>query len=179
VCNIKEVPSFRYNGKLYDTRSAAVAAGLGEIADDIKRNFAHGPLDGLVKHSAALIFLLSEYRKEEEADGPASSKDPEPDDAPMPPQAVRELLANTIRGKAKNDRSGMQTFVSNAGYGDLPALLHYATDAHVNTLLAKLVESPVSGQVLDVQGHRPACAARATGYEADCRCGVLILNRKD
>ena len=79
MCNIEEVPSFRYNGKLYNTRSAAVAAGLGEIADDIKRNFAHGPLDGLVKHSAALIFLLAEYRKDAEADAPAREKDPKPE----------------------------------------------------------------------------------------------------
>ncbi len=80
MCNkIEEVPGFRYNGKLYDTPLAALAAGLGEIATDIQRHYAGSTLQGLLKHSDALVYLLPLY-SQEIAVQEDSKKDPPADE---------------------------------------------------------------------------------------------------
>jgi hypothetical protein len=58
MCKIEEVPSFKLNGTLYDTREKAVTAGLTEIASDIQRNHVNDVLKGIITHKAALIYLL-------------------------------------------------------------------------------------------------------------------------
>lgn len=77
---IEEVTGHRLNGKLYDTHSAAVNAGLLEIASDIQRNHVNAVQTGLRKHRDALIYLLSEDAKIEASRPTAAPMDPSSDD---------------------------------------------------------------------------------------------------
>lgn len=61
MCKIEEVPGFRLNGRLHETREAAITAGLTEIASDIQRQHASNVLTGLLAHKDALIYLLTEH----------------------------------------------------------------------------------------------------------------------
>lgn len=177
---IKKVEAYAYDGKTYpreiDAIIAAIAKRIGNN-EAIARNVADSAADLI-----PLLNRVAELRapkKAEEAAPESAGKDPGPDAPPMPPEAVRELLVNTIRNKAREDKGKpkMQTLIRDAGFDDLTHLKEQASDLYVNALLAKVTESPVSGQVLDVQGHDKSCASRLHGYEADCRCGKLIRHR--
>lgn len=61
MCKIEEVPGFRLNGTLHETREKAITAGLTEIASDIQRNHVNDVLKGLLAHRDALIYLLTEH----------------------------------------------------------------------------------------------------------------------
>lgn len=109
-----------------------------------------------------------------ESDGrPAAETAVDPSD--MTPDQVRDLLKTTMIQHP--DKAAIRQTIESAGYRDLLELLDRASDEHVRALLAKVVRSQVSGRVLDAQGHAVNCKSRATGYEADCHCGVLDKHR--
>ncbi len=79
MCKIEEVKGYRLGGKLYDTPSAAVNAGLLDIASDIQRNHSNAVLPGLRKHRAALLYLLAEDEKHNPNPAETARKDPPAD----------------------------------------------------------------------------------------------------
>lgn len=174
---IKKVEAWAYDGNTYPTEIDALSSAINHTIGNT------GTAKLVLENLPVLLPLLDRYAEitEELSAGIkariSAGKDPAPDAPPMPPAAVRDLLASTFREKAKADKPGMQFIIRNAGYADLAELLENASDMHVNALLAKLVSNSVGGATLDAQGHDKSCRARATGFEADCRCGVLILNR--
>lgn len=176
---IRKVEAWAFDGKTYEREIDAVQHAVENMIGN------PGTAKAVLGRIGELLPLLNRYAElrdpkiaevaapSNEQKGPAADEDP-----PMPPEAVRELLVNSIRNKAKTEgKPEMRKLIEEAGYADLGELSNEASDMHVNALLAKVTESPVSGQVLDAQGHKADCRARATGYEADCRCGVLIRNR--
>lgn len=177
---IKRVEAWAFDGKTYEHEIDAVQVAVENMIGN------PGTAKAVLGRIGELLPLLNRYDelRVERAAGRAApgnaEKDPSPegpDAPPMPPAAVCDLLASTFRNKAKDNKPAMQKVIRGAGYEDLAELLDQATDMHVNALLAKLMDNSVGKEVLDAQGHSVTCRARATGFEADCNCGVLIRNR--
>lgn len=177
---ITKVEAWAFDGKTYEHEIDAVQHAVENMLGNA------GMAKTVLGRIGELLPLLDRYATlKRQAAGPKTSKaekvgkDPGPEAPPMSPDAVRELLVNTFRNKAREDKGKpkMQTLIRDAGFDDLTHLKEQASDLYVNALLAKVTESPVSGQVLDVQGHDKSCASRLRGYEADCRCGKLIRHR--
>lgn len=59
MCKIEEVPGFRLNGVIHESKDKAVLAGLTEVASDIQRNHVNDVLKGLIAHKDALLYLLA------------------------------------------------------------------------------------------------------------------------
>lgn len=144
MCNkIEEVPGFRYAGKLYDTPFAALAAGLGEIATDIQRNHAGTVLQGLLKHSDALVYLLPLYSQEIAAQEEAK-KDPPAEKDPLSPYDLRASVIGRLQRWAQTDERKAKDFITSGGYENLIDLRDRATDADVLKMDDELDEKGVA-----------------------------------
>lgn len=173
MCSIKKVEAWAFGDKTFDHEIDATKAAIEHIIGNA------GVSKIIFEKADKLLPLLdrfAELQTHEQA-GKVASETAGKDPTAMPPAEVRALLAATFREKAKADKPAMQTVIRYAGYEDLADLLERASDMHVNALLAKLVGNSVGKHVLDAQSHTASCRARVTGFEADCRCGKLIVNR--
>lgn len=173
MCSIKKVEAWAFGDKTFDHEIDATKAAIEHLIGNA------GVSKIIFEKADKLLPLLDRFAELQMYDqaGKAAPETAGKDPTAMPPAEVRDLLAATFREKAKISKPTMQGVIRDAGYTDLADLFERASDMHVNALLAKLVGNSVGRAVLDAQGHTEGCRARSTGFEADCRCGVLILNR--
>lgn len=173
MCSIKKVEAWAFGDKTFDHEIDATKAAIEHLIGNA------GVSKIIFEKADKLLPLLDRFAELQMYDqaGKAAPETAGKDPAAMSPAEVRDLLAATFRSKAKGNKIAMQAVIRDAGYADLSDLIDRASDMHVNALLAKLMGVIVNRVALDAQGHTVSCRARATGFEADCRCGVLILNR--